>query len=86
MIFYKVILYGVNFVLPHSMSAKSKIKFLVFTAASPKGLQLLTFVWALPSAPVKTPGFQDVYGALFIIIKTGNNPSWELSITRGLDM
>lgn len=29
MIFYKVILYGVNFVLPHSMSAKSKIKFLV---------------------------------------------------------
>lgn len=30
MIFYKVILYGVNFVLPHSMSAKSKIKFLVF--------------------------------------------------------
>lgn len=40
MIFYKVILYGVNFVLPHSMSAK-KIKFLVFTAASPKDLLLL---------------------------------------------
>lgn len=58
MIFYKVILYGVNFVLPHSMSAKSKIKFLVFTAASPKGLQLLTFIWALSPAPVKTPGFQ----------------------------
>lgn len=51
MIFYKVILYGVNFVLPHSMSAKNKIKFLIFTAASPKDLQLLT-IWGLPSAQV----------------------------------
>ena len=45
MIFYKVILYGVNFVLPHSMSAKNEIKFLVFTAASPKGLRLLACVF-----------------------------------------
>lgn len=44
MIFYKVILYGVNFVLPHSMSAKNKIKFLVFTAASPKALLLLIYL------------------------------------------
>lgn len=36
MIFYKVILYGVNFVLPHSMSAKNKIKFLVFTKKDQK--------------------------------------------------
>ena len=58
MIFYKVILYGVNFVLPHSMSAKNKIKFLVFTAASPKDL-LFThiFIWGLPSIRVKIPGF-----------------------------
>lgn len=59
MIFYKVILYGVNFVLPHSMSAKNKIKFLIFTAASPKDFQLLTdFIWALSSVQCKIPGFQ----------------------------
>lgn len=43
MIFYKVILYGVNFVLPHSMSAKNEIKVLLFTAASSKNLQFLTY-------------------------------------------
>lgn len=58
MIFYKVILYGVNFVLPHSMSAKNKIKFLVFTVASPKAVQLLTFTWVLPSAEAPIPGFR----------------------------
>ena len=41
MIFYKAIFYGVSCVLLHSISAKNKIKFLIFTGKngmSDKGL------------------------------------------------